>query len=331
MSSSFKIFVFLTGLVLGLTACDRTVPSPYDDISFVQVPAMNDKARSSAVGFAVDGKGYVALGRANRRNGGLKDCWEFNPVVNTWTRKSDFPGKPRVNAVAIGLDTVAYVGLGFNVDEYDFFAPGGLFRDFWCYHPSTDTWVKKDTFPSTFTDAPVSFYREGYIYVACGFHNTFSAEMWKYSVATDKWVRLKDFPGGFRACAVVSADDQHIYMGTGYNTYNLNDWWEYFPAEDRWEKRKAMPDNGRQNATSLAINHRYFVSTGQNFDGSLTGGHLKADVMEYDPVKDVWYARGNIPGGVRKNAVSFVAGGKAYIGFGENDKQLLNDFWAFEP
>jgi len=58
---------------------------------------------------------------------------------------------------------------------------------------------------------------------------------------------------------------------------------------------------------------------------------LKADLFEYDAMRNVWYERGTLPGGGRENAVAFVVGGKAYIGFGENDQGMLNDLWSFTP
>lgn len=330
MKSSFTGSIIIAVLLLWTSACSELADSPYPDLVFTSVNPMSDKGRASAVGFTVHGKGYVAFGRSGSRTGGLKDCWEFDPVTALWKRKSDIPAKARVKAIAIGVDTVAYIGLGFAVDKSNFYDPVGLLRDFWCYHPSTDTWVQKDSFPSTFTDACVSFYRDGNIYVGCGFHNAFSAEMWKYSIKTDSWSRLKDFPGGRRACAVISADDKHIYLGTGFNTNNLNDWWEYFPDKDSWEKLQKIPDKGRQNAVSLAVENHYFVSTGRYFAGSLTGGHLKDDIIEYDPREDVWYRRGTVPAEGRTNAVAFTIDGKGYIGFGENDKGILNDMWSFD-
>ena len=93
-----------------------------------------------------------------------------------------------------------------------------------------------------------------------------------------------------------------------------------------------MPDNGRNDALSFSINNRFFVSTGRHWGGNLTGGHLFSDVMEYDATRNVWYNnRGDIPGGARENAVCFVINGKGYIGQGENDTDIINDFWSFEP
>ncbi|NDP21489.1 MAG: hypothetical protein GZ091_10465 [Paludibacter sp.] len=325
-----KYFVLFL-LIFHLSACNNAVESPYEPIQFKSFAPMAGNGRSSAVAFAVNGKGYVALGRdANRK--ALKDCWEYNPTDNSWLEKSSFPGDGRVNAMSAVLDGKAFVGLGFDPRYGVYSDIKAYLRDFWMYNTEIDTWTKKDSFPSTATDACVSFVYKNNIYVGGGFNGWgFVTEFWKYSISNDAWIRLKDFPGMGRAGGILCASDEHIFYGTGYRTLNENDWWEYFPETDTWAKRKAMPDNGRENGVSFTINNRYFVSTGRQFGGNMTGGHVKSDIKEYDATRDVWYERGSIPTDARENAIGFSINGKGYIGFGENDTQVLNDFWSFEP
>ena len=120
------------------------------------------------------------------------------------------------------------------------------------------------------------------------------------------------------------------FFGSGYKTDNSNDWWEYYPESDSWKQMRNMPE-GRENAVSLCVNNRFFVSTGRFFGGNLTVGHLNPDILEYDAIHNIWYNRGEIPNGKRENAITFTINGKGYIGFGENDSAVLNDFWSFEP
>ena len=52
-------------LTLALSGCiDNSANSPYPDISFSKKTSLPGVGRASAVGFAIDGKGYVALGRS---------------------------------------------------------------------------------------------------------------------------------------------------------------------------------------------------------------------------------------------------------------------------
>jgi len=311
-------------------SCNDPADSPYPSITFEKKTAIPGTGRASAVTFVVDGKGYVALGRTATRSGALNDCWMYDPDLDSWSEKAAFPGKARVKAMAAVVNGKAYVGLGYDID-YGVYTGGNL-KDFWMYDPVTDNWLQKDSFPSTATDACVSFVFNDFIYVGEGFNeHSFTNEFWKYDPAKDTWSRLKDFPGINRFGAVICANSEHIFFGTGFDTYNDNDWWEYFPASDSWKQLKAMPDNGRENAISLSINNRFFVSTGRHFGGNQTGGHLFADILEYDAVRNVWYDRGNIPSGARENAIAFTINGVGYVGQGENDTQMMNDFWSFKP
>jgi len=310
-------------------SCNNEVTSPYPPISFQQIAAMPGTGRASAVAFAVEDKGYVLLGRDGNPSDSLKECWQYNPAQDSWSKKAIFPGLSRVKATAAVVNGKAYVGLGY--EPYVGTYVNGNYKDFWMYDPALDTWTQKANFPSTATDACVSFVLNNCIYVGSGFNEIgFTNEFWKYDTNRNTWTRLKNLPGD-RAGALICADSMHIYYGTGYNTGNYNDWWEYFPTTDSWTQRTSMPDNGRVNGVSVNINNRFFVSTGRHWGGNLTGGHLIADIVEYDVTRNSWYERGNIPDGGRENAVSFVINGKGYIGQGENDTSIFNDFWSFEP
>jgi len=311
-------------------SCDQYAKSPYSNIIFEKKSSLPGNGRSSAISFVIDGEGYIALGR-DATGKLLNDCWKYDPTSDSWTEMTSFPDSARVKAIAAVVNGKAYVGLGFSKGNGMNNGPGML-KDFWMYSPETPYWTKKADFPSISADACVSFVWNNEIYVGAGFNGLgFSNEFWKYNTVDDKWIRLNDFVGNARAGAISCGDSTHIYFGTGYQTTNENDWWEYFPQNDSWKKKNSMPDNGRENAVTLTIKGRYFVSTGRHFGGNYTGGKVNSDIVEYDATRDSWYERGNIPSSGRENAISFTINGKGYIGFGENDSTVLNDFWSFEP
>ena len=329
--SKIILYLFLAIFIVG---CNEPADSPYPPIAFEKKTVLPGTGRASAVTFVIDGKGYLALGRTETRGGALNDCWQYDPILDAWNQKTSYPGIARVKAMAAVVDGKAYVGLGFdiNVGIYNFDA---CLKDFWMYDPVANTWEQKASFPSNYTDACGCFVFNNTIYVTSGMNGIgFGAETWKYKPVTGQpgeWVKLNDFPGPGRAGGIACATDDHCYFGTGYRTLNENDWWEYFPANDTWKQLKAMPDNGRENAVSLTIANRIFVATGRHFGGDLTGGHVDSDITEYDFLRNVWYVRGNIPNGGRENAIAFTINGKGYIGQGENDTEILNDFWSFNP
>jgi len=82
-------------------------------------------ARSQAVGFAINNKGYAAVGGST-----LLSCYEYNPSDDTWTLKNPFNGgggSARNSAVGFGIGDYGYVGLGTNgstrLDDFYRFAP----------------------------------------------------------------------------------------------------------------------------------------------------------------------------------------------------------------
>ena len=323
-------------LVLLIGSCNNATDSPYSPITFNKITPLPGTGRASAVAFVIDGKGYVALGRSAVRSGLLKDCWQFDPTQNDscWKPKADFPGIARVKAMAAVVNGKAYVGLGFDI-SLGVYNNDACLKDFWMYDPITNSWTQKANFPSNFTDACGYSVYNNTIYVTSGMNGAgFNNESWKFIPDQGElgiWVKLNDFPGPARAGGIACANSKHVYFGTGYWTFNANDWWEYFPSNDTWIQRKTMPDNGRENAVSLTINDRIFISTGRHFGGNLTGGHVDSDIIEYDIIRNVWYERGNIPNSGRENAIAFTINGKGYIGFGENDTEILNDFYSFDP
>lgn len=320
-------FVFV-GIILH--SCNKFADPTNPPVEFTQVAGLPGDGRASAVAFAIDNKGYIALGKTKHDSGYLNDCWVFNPSNNSWTRKADFPGKARVKAVANTVGGSAFVGLGFA--EVQVYQGHGYLTDFWKYEPLSDTWTRRADFPGTSTTAAISFVYDNEIYVGFGFNGmSFTKEMWRYSPANDKWTQLFDFKDRARSGAVVATNGSRVFFGTGYNTGNLNDWWEYFPNTNSWKKLKNMPDNGRVNGVALSVRNRFFVTTGRHFGGELTTGKLKSDILEYDPHLNVWYNRGKLPAEGRENAVCFTLNGKGYIGFGESKHSVLNDFWMFEP
>jgi len=312
-----------------LNACNMPADSPYTQITFIKKSGLPDGGRCSGVAFVANNKAYYTLGRNNEKQA-KKNTFEYDPKQDKWIEKAEFPGIARVNAFAAVVNNIAYVGLGFNPLKGVYVADTNL-KDFWSYNPVDNQWTRKADFPHVTTNKCISFVLGDEIFVGFGFNGFgFDNDMWKYNIQTDKWLKLKKSTALNRAGAVACKNDKNIYFGTGYRTYNMNDWWEYFPETDSWEKRKSMPDNGRINAVSFSLNNRIFVATGHHFGGDMTTGRYNSDVLEYDTDKDVWYFRGNIPDGERENAVSFVIDGKAYIGFGENEKEVLNDLWSFE-
>lgn len=323
--------LFINTLLLILNSCTNEVESPYPSIVFSKLQVMPGTGRASAVAFVVNNKAYVTLGRNLNTGDSLKECWEFDPVNKNWSQKRSFPGNARVKAIALVHNGIALVGLGFKPHRPAY--TGGYYKDLWAYDPQSDTWTKKADFPSNATDACVSFVANNTVYVGFGYNGyKYTKELWKYNYDNDVWIRLSDPEIKTRISAVAcSTESGRTFIGSGWFVDNFNDWWEYIAKTNSWKQRASFPDRGRLNASAITIGNRIFVSTGRYFKGSVTGGHLKSDVLEYDITKDCWYNRGSLTRSGRENALSFSINGVGYIGFGENNSGVLNDFWTFVP
>ena len=48
-------------------------------------------ARKDAIGFSVNGKGYIGLGTDGTQK--FIDFWQYNPYNPSWTHVTDYPGE----------------------------------------------------------------------------------------------------------------------------------------------------------------------------------------------------------------------------------------------
>jgi N-acetylneuraminic acid mutarotase len=75
------------------------------------------------VGFAVNGKGYLATGGQTT---GV-EVWEYNPGTDLWIEKSNFEGTIRSDAVGFGISNRGYITTGKSSSYY--------FDDIWAFDP----------------------------------------------------------------------------------------------------------------------------------------------------------------------------------------------------
>jgi len=97
--------------------------------------------RWGAVAFAnpnTGGKAYVATGIEYPHGPGKRDCYEYDPVADTWTPMADMPDAPndgsgRCYAVGLSIPQGGIVGTGYN---------GYNYNDFYEFNFTTKTWGK---------------------------------------------------------------------------------------------------------------------------------------------------------------------------------------------
>lgn len=82
---------------------------------------------------------------------------------------------------------------------------------------------------------------------------------------------------------------------------------------------------GRHHPISFSLNEKGYAIT-----GTLSSGLPTKDAYEYDPVTNTWTTLQQFPGPARSFGIGAVANGIAYMGFGANNAQYLNDLWSFD-
>lgn len=153
---------------------------------------------------AANGKVYV-FGGFQGANGMQRTCYEYNPVTDSWTRKTDAPGGVFADLAAVEADGKIYV-LGDN-------------RYTWVYDPALDSWVLKAPIPtarSYFTAVKLKGRILAIGGYAGGLHATSSVE--EYDPVTDTWssgLRL-EFPRVGIGAAVVN-EKAYVIGGLQYD------------------------------------------------------------------------------------------------------------------
>ncbi len=209
--------------------------------------------------FAINGKGYIACGWINGSNNA--GVHEYDPALNMWTSKNNFPGAARYSSAIFVLNNKAYMGLGYSP----------LMSDFWEYDATMDTWTQKANFMGGVKEGTVHFALNGLGYVGLGLSNatTYAGtdDFYSYDAGTNTWTQLANFPGPARHSAVSFVINNKAYITTG-NTGNASgttydDLWEFNPGSlVPWTQLTSLPAGARQSGGAFAVGNCGYVFGG---------------------------------------------------------------------
>jgi hypothetical protein len=224
---------------------------------------------------------------------------------NTWTQKANLTGINRAALIAFTVDTVAYVGLGYNFSQSPIQQ-----TDFWKYSPATDTWTQMTSFPGSGLSGASAFSIGSKGYVAGGINSssTVVSELWEYNAVLNTWTQKTSCPCAGRDYAVAFSINGKGYFGTGYdaNSTSFNDFWEYDPVTDSWLQRADVPGLPRSSAVGFSIGDKGYVGSG--YIASAVN-----DFWQYDPQSNTWTQKANIGTQGISDATGFTIGGEGYI------------------
>lgn len=225
-----------------------------------------DTNRGFAAAFSINGKGYVGMGSDGIYVPSVKhDLWEYDPVADTWLRKSDYPGGNRDGIGVFVIGNKAYVGGGLD---------SGFFGDqnFYEYDPAVDKWSQKTDLPIGPIIFPSMFTIGNYGYLTCGggFSGEFT-DLWRYDAAKDSWDQMASFTGAPRQACATFALCGKGYVGLGQTGYTsaFNDMYSYDPLKDAWQKEGNFSGKARAWVTSITVADTVYIGNGASFNGGL--------------------------------------------------------------
>lgn len=225
-------------------------------------------ARADAVGFSINGKGYITTGG----NGVFVnyDMWEYDPVTDAWTQKSNCPGSARSKAQGFAIGNMGYVGLGTDgVNDL---------TDFWAYNPATDSWTQKASYPGLGRTSTMGLVinNMGYIGLGTDVNGNYYGDVWEYNAGADAWSAKQSFAGSAFHSMSCFAMNGKGYVGTGFNGINeLTDFWEYDAVADTWTSKAMYSGAARKNGVGFSIGNKGYIATG------IAGLVPMSDMWEY--------------------------------------------------
>ncbi|HEY3387722.1 MAG TPA: hypothetical protein VGK46_14510, partial [Saprospiraceae bacterium] len=229
--------------------------------------------RAGAVGFAINGKGYLGTGESSPslfRN----DFYEYNPSTNNWTIKAFVPILGLSEAFGFSLDNAfggfGYIGAGFS-------QAGGFSGQMFQYSPTFNNWAPVNPFP-LFGARFVSFVVGNLAYAGIGYTTTpYDNRLFSFNGGT--WTEVSTFPGTLREDAVGFGIGNMGYVATG-RTFSTEhkDMWRFNPNGFTWEQLPDIGTEGTYAGISFVIDNKAYIGT-----GFLDSDSYSSDMFEFEP------------------------------------------------
>jgi len=289
---------------------------------------------------------------------------------STWTRKSDFPGIERTDAVSFALNGKGYYGTGFNLKDSHIFNHIML-NDFWEYDPVTDQWTRIIDFPGSPRKDAVAFAinEVGYVGLGTDYPEDDTGhfkDFFKYDPNLKTWSSIASYGGVGRHSAAAFVINGKGHVGTGWwgrdnpnGTGAVSDnIWQYDPLTNSWTEISKFPRH-TYFAAGFSINNQGYIydyDALYKLDGSewirLTSFRLNSwdivafsignygyygignfhtwNLIEYDPLNQQW-TDFRLRFPGSSGASVFVINNKAYIIGGMSYTTSLYELWVFDP
>ncbi|MBS1580587.1 MAG: hypothetical protein JST66_00145 [Bacteroidetes bacterium] len=263
------------------------------DGSWTSKASFPGQGRSNAVGFTLDGKGYLGTG-VGGSGPYLRDFWSYDPATDSWTQRANFPG-PRARAAAFAVAGKGYITGGTpSLGSGDLTYTDTTYE----YDPVTNTWTQRANHPTT-NMRMVAFSIGAKGYVGCGTFGFFpTRSLFAYDPATDSWTNKGVFgdPSG-RDFGFAMAIGNKGYMGGGRVYSNIsksyNDLWCFDPATNSFMTRQYLGGMDLRDCSAFGIG-----ATAHFIAGNQGNNRAGTEAWAYAPTTNRWsrhaYANPNL-------------------------------------
>ncbi len=208
----------------------------------------------------IENKAYVMTFSGN--------LYEYDPDADSWRFLSDFPAGNRSGITAFALRGKAYFGTGSNRDSVYF----AVYKDFWEYDPSLNTWAKISDFPGKARTDAISFVIANKAYTGLGFNGLSAppifSDIWSFDGDTGTWSQIQDFPEANSLIGLSFSNNLNAFIGFPGNRDLHAITYEYMPASDSWRRVKSFPSANSLSTSSFVINNRAYVIGGWGLEYS---------------------------------------------------------------
>jgi len=276
--------------------------------------------RHHPVTFSLDGLGYAVTGSDNNYVPS-NTVYQYDPVADSWTTLSNFPGTRRSFAIGDTWDGKAYMGFGFSTNSY--------LDDIWVFDPDSSSWTQLTTCPCEGRRHPAFEIQDGKITVGLGDGPSGNLnDWWVYDIANDSWSNEDDLPGPDRHHPYMFGIDGMVYAGMGHGGPNIySDWYRFDPISNNWTILQSFPGEARVAGTQFSHGNKGYVLSGDGDDHSWMA---TGEFWEYDPSADEWTELTPHPGISRWAPGSFVIDNTVYFVGGENRQTAIVQATGFK-
>jgi IPT/TIG domain len=195
------------------------------------------------------------------------------------------------------------------------------------YDPESDAWLNNQNLPENSGNKPLAFSSGGKAYALL------ETSFWEFNPITGNWIKKADFPD------ILQNNRKFVFgMNIGSNIYIGNcavslGFWEYIVDQNVWQRKADFIGNFTQ--TNMVWGNFSFSVNNIGYLGLRLTETVTNNMWEYDPLKDQWSVKSDMPSTALDLTGCFVINGEAFVGLGlTNDVgvgNVDNSIWKYDP